>query len=103
MTNLSINLLPQEAVEQVTAARKFQLVRNISLTVFLMAIFLASTVVALRILQSRTLGDIKVAAVEQEQKVAALKDTESGVVLVKNRLDLYNALKATGSKPREIY
>ena len=65
--------------------------------------FLASLVVTLRILQASNLNRVNIKAQEEENKISGLRDKESTLVLLKNRLELISKLTANPSKQKLIY
>lgn len=103
MEKLNINLLPQEDVRRVRELSKFNLVKNTSVFFLLALVFLSSTAVSLRILQSQNTKRIQVQAKEVEDKVTTLQPKEEALVVLKNRLDAIKNIKNTSSKQYRVY
>lgn len=87
MANIAIDLLPKEfRVEEIKRA-KFVKVQIIGLGVILFIIFISSLIVALRILQSQRIAQINAKLTLLEKRVTDQKETQSALVLLKNRLN----------------
>lgn len=103
MNKLSINLLPIEFREQDLKAAKFYKIQIIGVAVILLMVFLSSSTVALRILQSQNISRIQKELTLSEQKVAGLKNTEGLLSLLKNRLTTINQILGSFSKQTQMY
>ena len=103
MSNISINLLPIESTEIRTENQRRKFIQTISIVSLLTLFFLASLIVTLRILQSQNLKNITAKSLEQENKISSLRDKESTLVLLKDRLNLISKITANPSKQKQIY
>lgn len=83
---ISINLLPPEFLAEELKRTKFIRVQTIGVGIILVMIFLASLTVALRILQSYSISQIRSKLDQVEEKVLSLKNRQASMVLLKNRL-----------------
>lgn len=103
MSKISINLLPIEfKIDQLKRA-KFYKVQVIGVLVFMVVVFFSSLVVALRILQSSNISQIKNKVSASEQKVSDLKSTQAALLLLKNRLSAINLYIDSSSKQAQVY
>ena len=100
---MSINLRPIENTTDRLANQRRKFVQTISLITLLTLFFMASLVVTLRILQSQNLKNVTTQSLEQENKISSLRDRESTLVLLKDRLNLISKLTANPSKQKQIY
>lgn len=103
MTKISINLLPQEFTQAEVEKAKFYKIQAIGVGITLVMIFLASSTVALRILQSNYISQVQSKLSETEGKVVALKDRQASLVLLKNRLSTIGQNLEERSKQNNMY
>ena len=103
MAHISINLLPIEFTQEEVKRAKFYKVQAVCVAIILMMVFLASLTVALRILQSHNISQIKTQFTQAEQKVSNLKNRETSLVILKNRLTVINQYLGTPSKQVAVY
>lgn len=103
MTRIAIDLLPLEYREQQLKGVKFLKIQTIGVAVILFMIFLASLTVALRILQSQNISQIKKNITQSEQRVSDQKSTEALLFLLKNRLATINQYIDTPSNQSRMY
>lgn len=103
MAKISINLLPVEFITAESKTANFYKVQAVGIAVILVMVFLASMMVALRILQSSSINQIKLRLSEEEQKVSNFKNKEASLVVLKNRLGVINQYLGVSSKQVEIY
>lgn len=82
---------------------KFYKIQAIGVAVIMGMVFLSSLTVALRILQSQSIQQVKVKLGQSEQKVLNLKDRQVSLILLKNRLTVINQYLGTSSKQTAIY
>ncbi len=92
MDKISINLLPFEvtALEK-TSAKKLQIFK-LSFGLLVVMILITVSILILRLFQSRTISVVNTQLVTSEQKVNNLKDQESQLVLLKDRLSSISTL-----------
>jgi hypothetical protein len=102
MERISINLLPQETAISERRAERLKTVKLVSISTLLVLFLFTSLLVTLRILQTRNINNIKVAASASEQKITQNKGKESSLVLLKDRLGIIDKLSAP-SKQSIIY
>lgn len=86
MAKIAINLLPIEFRIEETKSRKFLKIQTIGIAVVLLMVFLASTTVALAILQSKNISEIQSQVAASEARIESLKSTQGSLLLLKNRL-----------------
>jgi Tfp pilus assembly protein PilN len=103
MKGISINLLPEIEVSVRKQTQKNQLIKTISISTLLLLFFLSSLILTLRVLQTRTITRIQSEAFASEQQIEGLKDKESILVLLKDRLDQIEKISGVPSKQREMY
>lgn len=103
MKGISINLLPPEATISQNKASRTRKVKILSIVFLMLMFFLASTLVTLRILQTQAISKLQVQAETSEGKISDLRDKESTLVLLKNRLDLIAQYRALPSKQKNVF
>jgi|SRR3990167_9204003 len=103
MNTISINLLPFDTALKQKKQRKFRLVQVISTSIFIVLVFLASGAVSLRILQSQDIKKIQTEVKAHENDITAQKDKESGVLVLKSRLDIISKYIGKVSKQVSNY
>lgn len=103
MKGISINLLPEIEVSVRKQYQKSQLIKTISISTLLFLFFLSSLILTLRVLQTRTIAHIQSEAFASEQQIEQLKDKESILVLLKNRLDQIEKISGVPSRQRDMY
>ncbi len=103
MAKISINLLPPEIMVEELKNAKFYRIQFIGIAIVLAMVFLASLTVALGILQSHSLAVIQATLAQEEQKVSDLKDTQTYLFFLKNRLDVINQYLGTSSAQSSMY
>lgn len=103
MQKIAINLLPQEIQNKQLTEKRFFKIQAISVSIVLFLAFLASTAVALGVLQSRSIQQAQASVEELEEVVSSLQDKESSLVVLKDRLTTIQKLKEKPSKQRTIY
>lgn len=102
-TGISINLLPSEYLSEEIKSAKFYKIQTIGVSIILITIFLASLTVALRILQSSNISAVQSRLNESEGKILALKDRQSSLVLLKNRISAISQNLGVVSKQNSMY
>ena len=103
MKGISINLLPTETTtlrKQVAVVKK---IRFFSIIFLLMMFFLASLLITLRVFQTQTIGRFQAEAQTSEEQIVLLRERESTLILLKDRLDQIAVIESLPSKPREMY
>lgn len=103
MTDISINLLPIEFKQEEIKRTKFYKVQTVGVAIILLMTFLASLTVALRILQSQKIFQIKSRLAQAEEKISNLKTVQASLILLKNRLTAIDQYLGTPSKQSQIY
>lgn len=103
MKGISINLLPTETTVLQQKSLKARKIKLLSVVSLLVLFFLASLTVTLRILQTQTISRLQVSAKASEEEISSLRDKESTLVLLKDRLDQIEKIKALPSKQKDIY
>lgn len=103
MQRITINLLPEQFKVEVFKRAKFYKIQSIGIGLILMLIFLATLIVALRILQSQSLAQIQTKLTSREQRITDLKTTQASILLLKDRLTIINQYLGVPSKQVEIY
>lgn len=103
MSKISINLLPIENAVLTEQTRRKKLIQTVSVTLLLIMFFLASLVVTLRLLQTRNLNQVNTLSQVGESRIGGLRERESTLVLLKDRLGLIAKLTEHPSKQKLIY
>lgn len=103
MPKITINLLPEEFRHEELKRVNFYKIQSIGVGVIMLFIFLATLVIALRMLQSQSIQEVQAKLTNEEQKVAGFKKTQASVVFLKNRLTAINKYLGVSSKPVETY
>lgn len=103
MQKISINLLPVEFSVIQEREKRFYKVQAISIAVLLLLIFLASTTVALGYLQSKQVKQAQSDLSSAENLVSGLKDKESSLMALKNRINNIQQIQKDPSKQRTMY
>lgn len=103
MEKISINLLPVEVTKAQLTQSKYYKITSISVFITLAMFFLASTAIALRILQNKNIQEAQFSLQAAEDKVTSYKGAETSLVILKNRLDNIDQLQSVPSKQRAIY
>ncbi len=103
MANISINLLPQEVRDQNLKNTKFLKIQTLGVFSILIMFFLASLTIALRIFQNNSIVQAKNEVAQSQQRVSGLKDTESSLYLLKNRLSTIGNYLGTSSNSTQAY
>lgn len=103
MAKISINLLPPEIMVQEAKKARFYKIQFAGILVILVMFFLASLVIALRILQSRNITSIQATLAQEEQKVTDLKTTQGSLLLLKDRLNVIDKYFGVPSKQSTLY
>ncbi len=103
MAKFSINLLPAEVIAEELKKSKFYKVQLVGVVIILFLAFLASTTVALRILQSHNISQVQAQVASSQQRVTELKSTQASLVLLKNRLTAISEHVGVISKEVSMY
>ncbi len=103
MQKLSIDLLPAEFKQAQSKRSKFYKIQSVGIAIIGIIAFLASLIIALRILQSQKILRLQNRAQEAEQKVSSLKTSQGYLLLLKNRLATINQYLGTSSKQAQMY
>lgn len=100
---IAIDLLPQEFRIAELKRVKFYKVQGVGVAIILLMTFLASVVVALRILQSQNIIQIQDKLTQTESKVSGLKNTQGSLLLLKNRLTVVKEYLEVPSEGVSMY
>lgn len=103
MFKITINLLPPEVTAQEQKKTKFYKIQTAGIVVTLTMVFLASLIIALRILQSHNISVAQANFNQAQQKVADLKDTQASLFLLKDRLTVISQYWGVPSKQSDMY
>ncbi|OGE25510.1 hypothetical protein A3C26_02255 [Candidatus Daviesbacteria bacterium RIFCSPHIGHO2_02_FULL_39_12] len=103
MAKISIDLLPAEFKTEEIKRTRFYKISVFSVAVILLAVFLSSLTVALRILQSRRLAQIQTQMDQTEIRLSGLKNTQASLLLLKNRLAAIDQYLGNFSKQVQVY
>ncbi|HBQ51232.1 hypothetical protein A3B42_02860 [Candidatus Daviesbacteria bacterium RIFCSPLOWO2_01_FULL_38_10] len=100
---ISINLLPVEYATEEIKKANFYKIQIFGIASVVIVTFLASLIVALGVLQSKNITEVKARLGENEEKVLQLKDRQALVFVIKNRLATINQYFGITSKQVAIY
>lgn len=100
---IAINLLPIEFTQAEVKRSKFIKIQTLGIGVILLMVFLSSLSVALRILQSQSIKNIQTQVSATEQKISDLKDRQTSLLLIKNRLTVINQYLGNSSKQTAMF
>lgn len=100
---ISINLLPQEFTKLQQQQSKYYKLRLVALGSLILMVFLASTTVALRILQSRSLQTAQFSLQAAQTEVSQFKQTEVSLVVLKDRLNNISQINSASVKQSGMY
>lgn len=103
MGKIGINLLPEEFHTEELKRVKFYRIQTIGVATILFMVFLASLTIALRILQSQEIQQVKNSLTKSEQQISNLKTSQASLILLKNRLTTINQFLGTSSKQVQMY
>lgn len=103
MKGISINLLPTENTLIQKKSLKAWRIKLFSIVFLLVMFFLSSLTITLRVLQAQTMTKLQISAQASEEEISNLRDRESTLVLLKDRLDQIEKIKALPSKQKDIY
>lgn len=103
MAKIAINLLPLEFRAEEIKNAKFYKIQIVGVATILLMIFLSSLTIALRVLQSQNISQIKNKLTQSEQKISNLKNTQASLILLKNRLTTIDQYLGTLSNQTQIY
>ncbi len=100
---ISINLLPPEDIAKEIQKAKFYKVQLIGIVIILTMIFLTSLTLVLRILQNHNISPYQSKVTAAEKRVSDLKNTQSYLMLLKDRLKVIDQYLGVPSKQSAIY
>lgn len=98
MEKISINLLPLEYATEEIKRAKFYKVQLLGVVAILLVVFFTSLAVALRILQSQNIREVQTTLSQEEERVSRLKDRQTSLLVIKNRLSTINQYLGVTSK-----
>ncbi len=100
---ISIDLLPIEFKADEIKKAKFYKIQILGVAVILLIIFLSSLTVALKILQTQNISQAEAKLDKIQQQVGGLKDTQSSLVILKDRLTAINQYLGVPSRQVQVY
>lgn len=103
MSKITINLLPPEITAQEKKKTKFYRIQTAGIAITLTMVFLTSLTIALRVLQSRNIAAAQESFDSAQQKVLELKNTQTSLFLLKDRLAAINQHWGVSSKQSTMY
>lgn len=103
MKTFSVNLLPAEIILQRKQNVRLTLINRISIVALIVMIFATSAALTLRLIQSRALDKEKKDLVYAEGKITSLKDSEGGILILKQRLSKIQTLSSEDLKRKAIF
>lgn len=103
MERININLLPPEFRAEQVKKIKFYKAQMVGVAVILTMFFLASLTVSLRLLQNYQIKQAQVQLVQAEQKVLDVKEQQTQLMLLKNRLAQIEKFLGVTSKQTTLY
>lgn len=103
MQKFTIDLLPAEFKQAQVSRAKFYKIQSIGIVVIAAVAFVASLVIALRILQNQKTLQLQNRVQAAAQSVSTLKTTQGYLLLLKNRLAIINQYLGTSSKQAKMY
>lgn len=103
MEKININLLPEEFLIEKKLGVKRSLFLRISIIVFVTALILTSSILLLRLTQSQKLQGLESSLEGKKTNITGLKENESAVFILKNRLDKITKISAKESVPVQGY
>jgi hypothetical protein len=103
MEKITINLLPEEFLVEKKLGAKRSLYLRISIIVFVAALIITSSILLLRLTQSQTLQSLEGEVDGSKNNISGLKENETAVFMLKNRLDKITQLSSKESVPVQSY
>lgn len=103
MSKISINLLPIEYTAEEIKKAKFYKIQLIGVAAVIAVTFFASLTVALGVLQNQNIKEVKARLGESEERVLQLKDRQTSMFVIKNRLSTINQYFGVTSKQVSMY
>lgn len=103
MAHIAINLLPIEFTQEEIKNAKFYRIQAIGVGIIFIMTFLASLTIALRILQSHNITQVRNRLTLNEMKISDLKNTQATLLLLKNRLTTINQYLGISSEQTSLY
>lgn len=98
MERININLLPEEFSHKQREQAHIRKLQAVSGVIILIMIFLASSTLALRIIQLKSFQTVEAKAKAAEDKVTDFKDKEANLTVLKNRINIIKQVKAFPSR-----
>jgi len=103
MEKINLNLLPEEFLIEKRLGSKRSLYLRISIIIFVTALILTSTILLLRLTQSQSLSSLESELEGSKTNIAGLKENETAVFMLKNRLDKITQISSKDSVPVQGY
>jgi len=103
MEKININLLPEEFLIEKKLGIKRSLYLRISIIVFVAVLIITSSILLLRLTQSQSLQALEGDLDGKRNSITSMKENESAVFVLKNRLDKIAQISAKESVPVQGY
>lgn len=103
MEKININLIPEEFLVERKAGAKRALFLRVSIIIFVSALIITSGILLLRLTQSQSLQALEGNLEGKKNSVIGLKENESAIFILKNRLDKITQISAKESVPVQGY
>lgn len=99
MEKINLNLLPEEFLVEKKLGSKRALYLRISIIVFVTSLILTSTLLLFRLTQSQSLSSLEGELEGTKTSIGGLKENETAIFMLKNRLDKITQLSSKDSVP----
>ncbi len=103
MERINLNLLPEEFLIEKKLGTKRSLYLRISIIIFVTVLILTSTILLVRLTQSQALGNLEGDLEGSKTNIVGLKENETAVFMLKNRLDKISQISSKESIPVQGY
>lgn len=103
MTQISVNLLPQEVILQRSQSSKLSKVTKLSFGLLVVLIFFTSATLALRVSQMYQLNQTQQGLARAQERLAGFQNKEGQMVVLKQRLDAIQSLIGTDEGKKSIF
>lgn len=103
MEKINLNLLPEEFLVEKKLGVKRSLFLRISIIIFVTFLILTSTILLLRLTQSQSLQALEGELEGTKNSITTLKENETAVFMLKNRLDKIAQISKKESVPIQGY
>lgn len=103
MERININLIPKEFTAEQIKRSKFIKVQAIGVSTILFMVFLASLVIALRILQSRNIQRVQSEVEQTQQVIEGFEGRQTSIFIIKDRLTTIGKYFGIPSQQADMY